>query len=130
MQKNFYNWNIIKEKSHLRDSRLLFNEREIWWCRLGVNIGDEEDGKGGLFLRPVLVLRKLNKRIFFGVPLSSVIKENHSYYHKFEFKGKSQSVILAQVKLLDAKRFEEKMGAVGKGEFELIKEKCKTLMFP
>lgn len=54
IQKDFEVWTKIKKESHLKENRILFKERDVWWCRLGVNIGDEEDGKGDSFLRPVL----------------------------------------------------------------------------
>ena len=43
--KDFDKWNELKKKLHVRQERLLFHEREIWWCSLGVNIGFEENGK-------------------------------------------------------------------------------------
>ena len=129
MQKDFQTWTNIKEESHLREFRALFKEREVWWCKLGVNVGDEEDGKGDLFLRPVLVIKKFNKRVFVGLPFSSIIKEDHYFYHKFEFKGKEQSVIISQIKLFDAKRFHYKMGRIDEDDFKEIKEKAKNLIF-
>jgi len=37
------------------------NPREIWFTKMGKNVGFEEDGKDS-FLRPVLVLKKNFKR--------------------------------------------------------------------
>ena len=34
--KDFDKWNELKKKLHVRDERILFHEREIWWCSLGV----------------------------------------------------------------------------------------------
>ena len=34
---------------------LYFRDGEIWWARLGVNIGYEMDGKNSNFARPVTV---------------------------------------------------------------------------
>ena len=44
--KNFDTWN--KEKKNLENvghDTLAFHEREIWWCSIGFNLGDEQDGK-------------------------------------------------------------------------------------
>ena len=103
MIKDFDIWNIQKKNTHQSHGRPMFSEREIWWCSLGVNVGDEQDGKGTSFSRPVLVLKKFNRNIFVGVPLSTQLKDK-SYYHRINFKGKEQSVILSQIRLLDAKR--------------------------
>ena len=53
--------------------------------RMGLNIGYEQDGKGEDFLRPVLILKKFNKRVFLGIPLTKIKKDSH-FYHNFEFK--------------------------------------------
>ena len=41
MLKNFDEWNGQKKKVHNRDEQIIFHEREIWWCSLGVNVGVE-----------------------------------------------------------------------------------------
>ena len=56
--KDFDSWNRIKKKTH-GSSRVKYpKEGSVWWCKLGLNIGDEEDGKGDYFERPVLILKK------------------------------------------------------------------------
>ncbi len=87
----------------------IFKEREVWWCSIGANIGDEEDGKNEFFSRPVLVVRKFNKKIFWGVPLSTQIKDNPNYCKIF-FKDKIQCAMLTQLRLFDRKRLTKKMG--------------------
>ncbi|MDA0782610.1 MAG: type II toxin-antitoxin system PemK/MazF family toxin [Rickettsiales bacterium] len=129
MHKDFDIWNQTKKEIQQDARRPLFKERDVWWCRLGVNVGDEEDGKGEFFNRPVLVLKKFNKRVFIAVPLSSKIKEDSHFYFKFTFQHKEQSVILPQIKLTDSKRLSDKMGSISKKEFEIIKGKVKSLIF-
>ena len=90
MLKRFAQWLGLKEKTHNKSGFPHINEGEIWWCLLGTNIGDEEDGKGELFSRPVLVIKKFNKHLFWGIPLSTQIKENEFYY-KFNFKSINSS---------------------------------------
>src|SRR5579864_1014844 len=128
MEKDFDNWNIQKKKAHAIQERPMFKEREVWWCSLGVNVGDEQDGKGRSFSRPVLVLKKFNRNVFVGVPFSTKLKDNR-FYCPIHFKGIEQSVILSQVRLMDAKRFGIKMGEISPHEADKIKDKIKQLIF-
>src|SRR4030095_356373 len=45
MQKDFPGWHRQKEQLHAQHQTPTFQEREIWWCSVGVNIGHEMDGK-------------------------------------------------------------------------------------
>jgi hypothetical protein len=42
--KDFDSWNEIKKKTESEKPRF-YKVREIWWCRFGLNIGTEQDGK-------------------------------------------------------------------------------------
>lgn len=98
----------------------LFGTREIWWCSIGLNIGHEQDGKGTKFNRPVLVIKKFNNRLFWGVPLTTQIKDNKHYYH-FTFKGNKQCAMLTHLRLWDANRMTTRMGKLGQKNFADIK---------
>lgn len=128
MDKDFDGWNQHKQAVNARKSRTSFKEGDIWWCSLGTNVGDEQDGKGRFYSRPVLVIKKFNSRIFIGLPLSTIIKDNH-FYHQFHFKDKKQCVVLSQIRLLDAKRLENRMGELPLHEFQTIQNKLKELLF-
>lgn len=128
MIKDFDKWNTQKKGTDARQNRAPFRERDVWWCSLGTNVGDEQDGKGRFFSRPVLVLKKFNKHIFLGIPLSTILKDNR-FYHRIHFKGIDQSAVLSQLRLLDAKRLENRMGDLPSHEFERVKEKLKELIF-
>jgi len=52
-----------------KKKRIYINEREIWYTTLGQNIGNESNGKK-LFLRPVLVIKKIGS-MFFVVPMTT-----------------------------------------------------------
>ncbi len=121
MQKNFNQWSELKKDLDLREKLPTFKQREIWWCHLGLNIGDEENGKNEKYHRPVLVLKKFNNRLFLGVPLTTQIKEN-PYYHKMHIKGKEQCAMLSQFRILAVKRLDRQMGKVTTEEFENLKE--------
>jgi hypothetical protein len=57
-------------------TRLYFREGEIWWVRLGKNIGYETDGKSREFTRPVVILKKYNQYSFLALPLTTAPKPN------------------------------------------------------
>jgi hypothetical protein len=84
--KDFEGWNKLKQGIDKGASVPTFREREIWWCSIGVNIGHETDGKNRFYNRPVLVVRKFNTRIFWGVPLTTQIKDN-PFYFQIDFRG-------------------------------------------
>lgn len=87
-------------------------------------MGYEEDGKNNDFSRPVLIIKKFSKKLFLGIPLTTKIKE-HPLYHKIHFKGKEQSAMLLQVKILDSKRLTDKMGQISSDQFGEIKTALK-----
>ncbi len=120
MQKNFDEWNTKKKQTEMVNTRLFFHEREIWWCRLGENIGFEQDGKGKAFSRPVVVFKKFNNEVCLVLPLTTKIK-NNKYYLPIQCKdGVTRSVILSQIRLIDAKRFLEKVETISSREFASI----------
>ena len=80
MNKDFDDWNELKNKYESHNNQI-FEENEIWWASIGVNIGFESCGKNSNFNRPVLILKKFNKFIFLGIPLSSKIKQGKYYYN-------------------------------------------------
>lgn len=129
MNKDFDNWNGLKKRLDSSERRISFKERDVLWCNYGLNIGYEQNGKGKSFMRPVLVIKKFNSKVFLGVPFSTKIKENNKFYHQFEFKGNMQSVILNQLKLMDAIRLSHKFGAVNEPDFDEIIRKLKEIIF-
>ena len=72
--KNFDTWNELKKEIDERENIIQFKEREIYWARIGENVGFEQNGKGAELSRPVLIVKKLNKQLFFGVPLSTTLR--------------------------------------------------------
>ena len=107
MQKDFDTWNEKKKGIDARENVDAFypKERWVWMCSVGVNVGFEQDGTGSVFERPVLVVKKFNNKMFWVVPLSSKQKHFDFYYNFTDPNGKRGSVILAQLRLISAKRF-------------------------
>ena len=58
MQKDFPGWHRHKEQLHAQHQTPTFQEREMWWCSVGVNIGHEMDGKNQFYNRPMLIVHK------------------------------------------------------------------------
>jgi mRNA interferase MazF len=121
--KNFDKWNLKKIVINNIKSLPFFHEREIWFCFLGANVGFEQDGKGRDFHRPIVIIRKFNNIICWGIPLSKT-KKRGKYYFEFIFDNKNTSVaILSQIKLIDARRLSYKIGEISKSDYvQLIKE--------
>lgn len=127
MEKDFNRWNDTKIKIDVSPKTTVFKEREIWWCSIGINVGHEENGKGDKFNRPILIIKKFNKRLFWGIPLTTQIKDN-IHYHGFTFNNKSQCAMLTQLRLWDATRLNNRMGQLGKKEFQNIREDIKSYL--
>ena len=127
MDKNFNSWNQEKSNLHENKIRAFFHEREIWFSSIGVNIGFEQDGRGEKFLRPVIILKKFNNEVFWCIPLTKNQKKGR-YYFTFPFENKNSTAILSQIRLIDSKRLQYKIGDINYENFNEIKEKLRQLL--
>ena len=130
MQKDFNGWNITKETIHYQEHNksIYFRERDIWWCRLGVNVGFEQDGKGESFSRPILILKKFNQFVFWAIPLSTKLKINPYYHSCLCSDGKTRAAIISQLRLISAKRLTDKIGYAESNAFLSIKKATRDLL--
>jgi len=120
--------NEVKKETNKKNYPLHFKEREIYFIRVGKNIGFEQNGKGEYFLRPVLVLRKFSKYFFVGIPLTSQAKED-MFHFKFSFRNNKRSyAILSQIRAFDANRLERKIGKMNNDDFLELKKRLKELL--
>ena len=119
-EKRFEEWIAVKADAHYNGVLRNVKEGDIWWCSVGENVGVEINGKQEFFLRPVLVLRKLSKLSFMGIPLTSQPHEG-SWYILFGFKNKRQYAVLAQARVLSVYRLRRKMGVVPGSDLELVR---------
>lgn len=129
--KDFDSWNEVKKLQEIKDRSacpIFIKEREIWWLSLGLNIGDEEDGKGKFFERPILVIRKFNNKLFWGCALSTKIKDNNRYYITVSTKNGLRSVIISQLRLHDTKRLRDKLDRLNINDFDKVKTAIKGLL--
>ena len=127
MSNFFESWNLKKIETDEIIKTPFFHKREIWWMRIGKNIGFEQDGKGKNFLRPVVVFRKFNSRVFWGIPLSKT-KNSGCFYFKFSFKNTESTAILSQLRLFDAKRLHDRYGVMSKNNFENLEKAVQTIL--
>lgn len=130
MIEDFDRWNELKKETN-DILPPIFKDREIFHTRIGHNIGHEQNGKGDEFLRPVIILKRLSRDMFIGIPLSSQLKEG-SFYHTVTFtKNGVQTqnrAIIAQIKLFSAQRLLKKIGMIDKEEFNALKKKVGELL--
>ena len=127
MTKDFRDWH--REKGDLDEykERPFFHAREVWFTSLGVNVGFEQDGRGKKFLRPIVVLKKFNNEVLWGVPLTKNPKKG-KYYFSFKLENKASTAILSQIRLVDAKRLQYKIGDMLPSDFKELKRKLTQLL--
>lgn len=130
----FDQWNNIKKEVEENKRKLGIKPREIFWAKIGQNVGDEQNGKGENFARPVIVLKKLTKELFLGIPLTSTLRHN-DYFHTFEYHNTANGVVknsalILQVRVFSIKRLMNKTGVINKQDFDEIIEKSKKLFSP
>ena len=127
MKKDFDKWNIEKKRIESIQSNFLFKSGDIWWCSVGLNIKEESCGKGDMFRRPVLVLRKLSKTTFIGIPLSTQKKEG-SWFCDISILSKTQYVLLYQIRMFSTNRFQRRITTLDDSDFKKVKQKLETLL--
>ena len=120
--KNFLDWFTLKPKIHDSNHQpQLVKEGNIWWCSIGQNIGTEIYGKGKNFSRPVIIHTKLSRYTFLVIPCSTQIKEG-SWFVSFCHQNKQMVAILSQIKIVDYRRLENKIGDVDDKDYQDIKK--------
>lgn len=132
--EKFDKWSEEKKEIHKKEYETFYvNVREVWYIKMWINIGFEENWKTE-FLRPVLVLKKV-WNLFFTVALTSKWKDKNYFYYKFKDislknpKYKDSSfAILSQVKTIDKKRFFEHAWNISKEDFIEIKKRLKQVL--
>jgi mRNA interferase MazF len=131
MDSQYNNWNEIKITIEYENIIVGFKERDIFYMNMGKNIGFEQDGKGENFVRPIVIIKGFNKNMFFGIPLSTKIKEG-KFYYKFQFQKKDELVeniaLLSQMRLFSTKRLLNKIGVISKEDFIKMKNEFKSLI--
>jgi mRNA interferase MazF len=129
MEKDFDKWNqekkVVDRKNVNRN--LFFYPREIWWCSAGLNIGVEADGKNENFERPMLIIKKFNTDMIWGLPLTTKEKQN-KYHFKLEHQEIKSWVILSQIKTISTKRLLRKVGSISDSDFREVVSRVQILL--
>lgn len=127
MRKDFSKWFSLKQSAHEFESKALFHEREIWWCKLGANIGFEIDGGGEDFERPVVIIKKFNLDTCIVIPLTAKSRTDKYYFPIGSVNERDAVAVLSQIRLIDRRRLAEKIETLPKTKFkELLNTIVKT----
>jgi mRNA interferase MazF len=126
MHKDFDTWSEQKKKTQDESSRF-YSVREIWWCKLGVNIGSEQDGKGDNFLRPCVIVRGFGADTCLVLPLTTSSKNHALRVSVGQIEGKEAKANLSQLRLVDTRRLAEKIGFLEKEKFEILIKRVREL---
>ena len=127
MKKDFDEWNEVKKKTDKEKSRL-YTVREIWWCRLGVNIGTEQDGKGKWYVRPCVILRGFGPDACLVVPLTASSREHSLRVSVGEIEGKEAKANLSQIRIMDTRRLQNRVGFLNRHHFSVLKKATRALL--
>jgi len=126
MKKDFDTWNVVKKKTNVEHPRL-YTVREIWWCRLGVNVGTEQDGGDRLFIRPVVILRAFGPDTLMIVPLTTSERLHPLRIPVGVIQGEKASALLSQLRVVDTRRLIEKVGFLDKEIFTQLRKAARKL---
>lgn len=120
--KSFLDWFNLKPKLDIKNHKPPFvSQGQVWWCHLGENIGTEISGKSDKFTRPVIILQKLSHFNYLIIPTSTKIKEG-SWFIFFIHKNVEMVACLHQIRVVDYRRLDNKIGFLDKQYFDKIKE--------
>lgn len=126
MIKDFDKWNKIKKKTNAETPRL-YTVREIWWCRLGVNVGTEQDGSGEWFVRPCVILRGFGPDACLVVPLTTSVREHPLRVSVGIVGGQLARANLSQLRIIDTRRLQNKFDFLEIDAFRELKKCIKEL---
>lgn len=109
--KDFDGWNTKKKGLESSQARSPYiKERDIWWVSVGVNLGFEEDGKNGNYVRPILIVKKFNNVVTMG--------------------GNSVSVLISQMRVFSSKRLQNKLGELDQGDYKRVVDYLRKEILP
>lgn len=128
MKKDFDSWNEKKKALHQKEEKLFYHEREIWWCALGINVGFEQDGSGKECNRPVLILKGLSRHTCLIVPLTTSSKLHQLRPFIGAVDGEDAHALLSQLRVVDVRRLQRKIGYLKKEFFEQIRKIVKDML--
>ena len=125
--ERYNQWNEVKKRINNLEKNINIKNGNIYLVSVGQNIGNENYGKGEIFLRPVVVLKKLGHNYFVGIPLTSKEK-NGSYFFKFKYKDKYSYAMFNQIRTFNSKRILKYHGKIKENDFVDLKENFRIFL--
>ena len=126
---DFDAWNEEKKAIHAAARAPIFREGQVWWCRLGVNVGSEVYGKGPQRTRPVIILRKLSRESSIVVPVTSQQPTRvGDWYFPMSWSARDQWVMLHQARMTSAARLTSRMAELPESDFKALKAAFRAFM--
>jgi mRNA interferase MazF len=113
-------WCKIKIFLATKTNSPLFKEGEVWWCRIGINVGVEIFGKGPQLLRPVLIFKKLNMNSFLAIPMTSQPKAGN-WYIPVRYRRHVDRANIGQIRVLDGRRLLRRIASINPDNFQEVK---------
>src|SRR3989338_5755366 len=127
MEKEFDKWNKVKKRTNAESPRL-YTVREIWWCRFGINIGTEQDGKGEWYVRPCVILRGFGPDACLVVPITTSPRKHALRIPIGKIEGEEAKANLSQIRVVDTKRLQSRIGFLEKDVFSKLRKAAKDLL--
>lgn len=125
--EKYNTWNKEKQRLNFSLRDLLFKEGEIWWCSIGMNIGEEVYGKGLNFRRPVIILKKLSHNSCIVMPTTTQPRMG-TWYHHININLKDRWVMMNQIKFISANRLFVRESFIPEPEFIELKKSVAILL--
>ena len=128
LENDFDWWSCVKQRVNIR-GRHYFQEGEIWWAHIGLNVGVELNGKSTQFLRPILIFKKYNQYGLLSAPLSTSPTVNAYRIPIGLVNGRQATVTLSQLRNLDSRRLTKKITVIDSTLFAQLKKKASEVNF-
>lgn len=119
--KFIQDWCRLKILLWNKTSKAVFKRGDIWWCSLGINLGEEMYGKGSKFTRPVLIFRKFTSNSFLALPITKQEKQG-TWYVEITIHGEKRWIMLNQARVFDKKRLTNRIGVLDDNDFQKVKK--------
>lgn len=123
----FDNWNEKKKQINKEDSKIYFNQWDIWWVSLWKNIKNESFWKWENFRRPVLIIKKLSSESFIAIPLSTQ-KKTWTWYVTYDLHWIEYTALIYQIRMLHKNRLWKKVWQLDNYDFNNIKKGLANLL--
>ena len=107
------------QKSPIQAKQVLFRAQEIWWCSFAANVPVETGGSSAIE-RPVLVFRKFNSEVFWGLPLTTKKKDGGKFEFVFSMHQLDRTALLSQMRVLSSRRLIRRLGKISDAQLRSL----------